>query len=125
MPYNECYIPGKFNINKSERQRRLRNGWLYLVITISFFLFSFLFNLPQIFKVLVYIPATLSALGFVQYYYSFCVYYGLKKIDKTTEDVKIVKDDEDNEADKKTSINILVVSLSIGFLVTILLFLLT
>ena len=65
----------------------------------------------------------MSALGFLQARSSFCVYYGLKKEIHMDEEEKKVDDQEANFLDRKTSINILIVSMSIGLAYTIIIYL--
>jgi hypothetical protein len=118
MQSNECYIAGSVNVGRKERKRRYKNGWFYLVVCLALFLMIYFFKLPRAFGLLIYIPAALSALGFLQAANSFCVYYGLRKEYRLDNESNNVQDEEDIVADKKTSINIIVVALSIALVAT-------
>jgi hypothetical protein len=124
MSEKEFYVPGNINIGRKEKDRRYKNGWIWLMVTVLLFLVLVYLNVPRVFRLVLYIPATMSALGFLQAAYSFCVYYGLKKEYRMNEENNSVHDDENILADRKTSINIIIVALSIGFVVTILAYLL-
>lgn len=123
MDTKDCYIAGNTNIGKKERSRRSRKGWIYFFLTIVTFVALVLSDLPRVYRLLVYLPATLSALGFLQSKFSFCVYYGLKGEYHFDNNEKRVTDNEDLSADRRASLNILIVSLSIGFAVTVLAYL--
>lgn len=118
MQDKECYIPGNTNIGKKERARRRRNGWFYLLVCLASFLLIYILKLPRVFGLIIYIPAALSALGFLQASNSFCVYYGLKKEYRLDRESNSVQDEQDALDDKRTSINIIVVVLSIALAVT-------
>jgi len=123
MESKDCYIPGNVNIGKKEKARRTRNGWFYFVITIIALALMVIFDLPRIFRILIYIPATMSSLGFLQSRASFCVYYGLKGEFHMDNENKRVIDSEHLYVDRKASINILIVALSVGFAATVLAYL--
>ncbi len=74
------YIPGECNIGKEQVDRRIRFGWIGFVMTIGLWGTFILFRVPAIFRITLFVPAFVSALGFLQGLMHFCVYFALKGI---------------------------------------------
>lgn len=123
MESKDCYIPGNVNIGRKEKARRIQNGWIYIVLAILAFVLMVFFDLPRIYRLLIYIPATMSALGFLQARESFCVLYGLKGEYRMDNERNKVIDSDQLSVDRKSSINIIIVALSVGLAATILAYL--
>jgi len=74
------YIPGVCNIGSAEIARRRRAGWVGVVISIVFLLLFILLHIPPIFRLIVFLPASLAATGFLQAYFHFCAGFGFKGV---------------------------------------------
>jgi len=70
------YVPGVCNIGKSERLMRRQFGLLGFLLTLIFLGLLYYFSLPRFWRLLVFFPAILSALGFLQERMHFCAYFG-------------------------------------------------
>jgi hypothetical protein len=71
------YVPGVCNIGKAEVKQRRMLGWIGLVICVTLWAAFAGFNIPAAWRLLVFIPATLSAIGFLQAAWHFCAKFGL------------------------------------------------
>ena len=69
------YTPGTCNIGSKEIQKRKRAAFLMLFVTILSIAWVFIKQPPVLFRALVVVPATASALCFYQAYSKFCVFY--------------------------------------------------
>lgn len=74
------YIPGVCNIGPDEIKRRKIGGWSGLIITIALWGAFFLFDIPRIWTLLLFFTAMMSAVGFLQAYMRFCVYFGFANL---------------------------------------------
>jgi hypothetical protein len=115
------YIPGVSNIGREEINKRLQFGVVAILITIvSYFLLVY-FDVSKAIRFLLFIPATISSVGFLQARMRFCVYYGMAamfnfdRIGKT----HIVENDENIRKDKKRARQIIYYSILIGMAVGI------
>ena len=116
------YIPGVCNIGREEINKRLQFGVVAILITIvSYFLLVY-FDVSKGIRLLLFIPATISSVGFLQARMRFCVYYGMAaifnfdRIGKT----HIVENDEYIRKDKKRARQIIYFSILIGLAIGIL-----
>ena len=67
------YVPGVCNIGPEEIARRRNLGWLALAITILLLLTLILTGVNPWWRLFVFFPAAMSASGFLQAYFHFCV----------------------------------------------------
>lgn len=72
------YVPGVCNIGPAEIRRRMQIGLYGLGATIVLFLFLYLLHLPALTRVILVVPAFMSATGFIQAYTRFCAGYGME-----------------------------------------------
>jgi hypothetical protein len=116
------YIPGVCNIGKEEINKRKQVGIVGLILTIlTYFLFVY-FEASRGVRFLTFIPAVISAIGFLQARMHFCVYYGLAEIfnfDSLGKSSK-VEEDEFVKKDKKRAKSIIYFSVLIGIVVSLL-----
>lgn len=80
MQVQDKYIPGACNIGRSEIRRRELLGWVGLFATVIAYILFMLLDIPRIWRLVIFIPATLSSLGFLQARMHFCAYFGLKGV---------------------------------------------
>ncbi|WP_437223509.1 hypothetical protein SH661x_003245 [Planctomicrobium sp. SH661] len=71
------YIPGSCNIGQSEVRRRWILGWAGLITTVVAAAILIVTKADPLLRLLLLFPAELSALGFLQAAWHFCVAYGL------------------------------------------------
>lgn len=74
------YIPGVCNIGKSEIKRRKQAGWIGLIATIILYGMFVYLGVPRFWRFVIFVPALISAIGFLQAYMDFCAYFGLRGI---------------------------------------------
>jgi hypothetical protein len=77
MPSESEYIPGVCNIGLSEIQMRKYTGWFGLGITIILWIVFYIQNLPSVWRLLLFFPALMSAIGFLQAKMRFCAAFGI------------------------------------------------
>ena len=70
------YIPGVCNIGPKEIRRRKIAGWSGLILTTITIILLFWLDAGIWWRLMVFIPAVMSAIGFIQVYSEFCVYFG-------------------------------------------------
>ena len=70
------YIPGVCNIGPKEIRRRKIAGWSGLILTTITIILLFWLDAGKWWRLMVFIPAVMSAIGFIQVYSKFCVYFG-------------------------------------------------
>ena len=118
------YTPGVCNIGPEEIKRRRLIGWMGLIITIVIAAFLFYFNVNPWWRIILVLPSTLSASGFLQAYFGFCTGFAMKGVynfDKLGAEVKI-SDAASKAKDKRKGNSITIYSVIIGVIVTIILF---
>jgi hypothetical protein len=71
------YIPGVCNIGRSEIRLRKVMGWLGLIATIGIWITLVARGVDPRWRLLLFIPAMLSASGFLQAAWHFCAKFGL------------------------------------------------
>ncbi len=77
MPSKAEYVPGTCNIGEPEIKLRKRVGWLGLGATLILWFVLYVLPVSAAWRFLVFIPATISAIGILQARMHFCVAFGL------------------------------------------------
>lgn len=72
----EAYIPGTCNIGAAEIKRRHRNGYIGLAVAFLVLLMVEMFDLPKLYRLLIFPGLFYSISGFVQAKLRFCYLYG-------------------------------------------------
>jgi fatty acid desaturase len=72
------YIPGVCNIGKPEINRRKQAGWTGLIITVILLGLFIYFDMPHPWRLIIFIPAMITAIGFLQARMHFCAYFGMR-----------------------------------------------
>ncbi|MGL4257533.1 MAG: hypothetical protein ACRCSL_14465 [Microbacterium sp.] len=67
------YQPGVCNIGPAEIRRRRASGWLGLAIAVGYLALALLLGWPAPWRLLVAVPVFVSAQGFLQAAFHFCV----------------------------------------------------
>jgi hypothetical protein len=71
------YVPGVCNIGPAEIRSRKLVGWLGLAASIVLWAAFVVFRAPALWRLSLFIPATASAVGFLQAAMHFCAAYGI------------------------------------------------
>ena len=74
------YIPGVCNMGTQEIKRRMRAGWGGAVVTIIVWGVFVWLETPAVWRLALFFPASMSAMGFVQAYSHFCAYFGFASL---------------------------------------------
>ena len=74
---DQLYVPGACNIGGKEVAKRRLFGWISLVAALSLWAVLAALHVAAAWRVVVFIPAMLAALGFQQSRRRFCVMHGL------------------------------------------------
>lgn len=116
MQSQDKYIPGTCNIGKEEIRKRKQSGRIGLIITIILYALLLYADAPRIWRLVIFVPAMLAAVGFLQAYMHFCAYFGsvgifnFGKIGKT----ETVEQAEFRAMDRKKALQIIAYSAIIG-----------
>jgi len=74
------YIPGVCNIGPEEIKKRKQAGWMGLIATALLWAAFIWFDISSIWRLTLFIPAMMSATGFLQAYMHFCAYFGFASL---------------------------------------------
>ncbi len=77
MAQKNEYIPGVCNIGPAEIRARRISGWIGLGATILLWVMFFIFRVPAPWRLTLFLPATMSATGFLQAAMHFCAAFGM------------------------------------------------
>ncbi len=122
MQTQNQYIPGVCNIGKSEIKRRNQGGWVGLVITVVLYSLLVYLGIPHIWRLIIFIPAVMAAIGFLQAYMHFCAYFGMHGVFNFNPDVgrtDTVEQAEFRAMDRRKAWKIIIYSVIIGAAVAI------
>jgi hypothetical protein len=116
------YIPGVCNIGRSEIRLRKVFGWLGLIATLGIWIALVARGVDARWRLLLFIPAMLSAIGFLQAWWHFCAKFGLggvfnfgANIGKTD----TVEQAEYRRQDRITALKIIGLSALVGVIVAV------
>ena len=121
METQNKYIPGVCNIGDEEIKKRRRSGWGGLITTIILWGLFIWFNIPHIWRLTLFIPAMMSATGFLQAYMHFCAYFGFASLFNFGDVGKTdsVQQAEFRAKDKKKAWRIVIYSVLIGVAISL------
>lgn len=123
MEAQNKYIPGVCNIGDEEIRMRKRTGQIGLVVTIALWALFIWFDVPQIWRLTLFIPAMMSATGFMQAYMHFCAYFGfasLSNFGPKVGETDTVQQTEFRAKDRKKAWRIVINSTIIGLVIALL-----
>lgn len=107
------YVPGVCNIGPAERRKRQYIGYAGLAMVVVFLVAIAVLDVPLWMRLLIAIPAGLSANGFLQSAMHFCVGFamaGLYNMSATAVANETVMDAEQRRADQKKGLQIILYS---------------
>jgi hypothetical protein len=120
------YIPGVCNIGPAERAKRRQTGYIGLLASLVLLVTLIAIGAPRGWRLLLIIPLSAAALGFLQDWFHFCIGFGLKglyNVINSAGTTDSISQAEYRAKDKKKAISILWLSLASGVVVAVLLFL--
>ena len=125
METQNKYIPGVCNMGPEEIKRRIRGGWVGLILTVLLWGVFIWFDTSPIWRLTLFFPAMMSATGFLQAYMHFCAYFGFASLFNFGDVGKTdsVQQAEFRAKDKKKAWQIVMYSVLIGLAVAIIAFL--
>ena len=74
------YIPGVCNIGPAERAQRRKIGIIFTLITIILLVILVTIDISPYWRLIIFLPATAAASGFLQDAFHFCAGFGMKGI---------------------------------------------
>ena len=114
------YIPGVCNIGPAERRKRRQSGMVALVMAIVMYVVLLDSGLSKSARLLLILPVTASALGFLQNAFHFCVAYGAKGLYNVMNNVGETSDvttETYRRKDREKVVKIVGLSFAIGAIV--------
>lgn len=121
MQAQNQYVPGVCNIGENEITRRKNAGWIGLIVTVILYsLFAYI-EVPRFWRLFIFIPATITAVGFFQARMHFCAYFGMRGVFNFVEIGKTdaVEKAEFRAKDRRKAWQIITYSVIVGVIITI------
>lgn len=116
------YIPGVCNIGPAEIRMRRASGYVGLVIAIVMFVIFYVSTVDPVWRLLVFVPASLAASGFLQAQLHFCANFGMRGLFNLGDDLQhheTVDQAEYRRKDQRKATVIVTGSLLVGLLVAL------
>lgn len=122
MENDHEYVPGVCNIGRAEIRQRKLIGWVALAVTIGMWIAFSVFSVAPLWRLTLFIPASIAATGFLQAAWHFCATFGVlglsnlgPKVGKTD----TVEQAEFRRQDRRTALQIIALSVLIGAIVAV------
>ena len=115
------YIPGVCNIGPAERAERRRIGIIFSIVAIVLLGVLVAIDAAPYWRILIFLPVTAAASGFLQDAFHFCVGFGMKGIYNVINSAGITEDielEEFRRKDRRKALNITGLSILTGSLIT-------
>jgi hypothetical protein len=122
METHDKYIPGVCNIGRTETKRRAQAGWIGLIVAIILYGSLVYFGLPRVLRLILFFPAMMAAVGFLQARMHFCAYFGMRGVFNFSNEIgkiETVEEEDFRAMDKKRAHRIIIYSVIIGIIVAI------
>ncbi|MDB5166927.1 MAG: hypothetical protein JWN26_72 [Candidatus Saccharibacteria bacterium] len=120
------YTPGVCNIGPAEIKTRKLSGTIGLYATVILFAIFMITGIASPWRLFLFIPATVSAMGYLQARFHFCVRFGTKglfNMGTTLVAPETVEKAEYRQKDQRKAITIAGLSIGIGLVVALVVFL--
>lgn len=104
------YAPGICNIGPAEIARRRQAGWIGLAATAVLWVLFYYLHVPAGWRLILFLPAWISAVGFIQVSMGFCAGFGLMgvfNLGPTAGRTESVTDAAARAKDRKKSLQII------------------
>jgi hypothetical protein len=118
---SSAYVPGVCNIGPVERRMRRLGGIFGSIATVVIFILLLVGDVHWAWRLILIIPATMAATGFLQDRLHFCVGFGMQGLFNVINSAGVTNNVELEEfrlQDRRKAISILLYSLAIGLVVT-------
>lgn len=122
-----AYVPGECNINSAEIAKRRNIGHVGLVVLIIILVILIVIGANRYYRILLFLPAILSANGYLQAKNRFCVGYamsGKQNARQGSSKASAIIDDSAREIDKNRAKSMNLQTTAIALIVTIIVLLL-
>lgn len=119
MAATDSYVPGVCNIGPVEISKRKQSGWFGLIGLIMLWALLIFLEARRPWYLLVFLPATVAASGFLQAYLHFCAGFGLKgiyNVVKPAGQTETVEQQEMRVKDRRKALQITAGSVFIGLI---------
>jgi hypothetical protein len=116
------YIPGVCNIGPAERARRRQSGLLAAAVTIALLMILMAIHTPTSWRLLIFLPATAAASGYLQSAFHFCAGFGMRGLYNVVNSAGITNDVQSEEfrrKDRSKALTILAYSALVGAAVAV------
>jgi hypothetical protein len=116
------YIPGVCNIGPAERARRRQSGLLAAAVTIALLMILMAIHTPTSWRLLIFLPATAAASGYLQSAFHFCAGFGMRGLYNVVNSAGITNDVQSEEfrrKDRSKALTIVAYSALIGTAVAV------
>ena len=116
------YQPGVCNIGRAEIARRKQSGWIGTIATIVLWLVLILFNASAVWRLVLFLPAFVAVVGFLQAYMHFCAAFGFRGVFNFRPQIGRVErvEEEFRQGDRRRALQIIACSILVdSLLVTI------
>jgi hypothetical protein len=77
MAASHEYVPGVCNIGRAEVRQRWVIGWVGLAATVGAWIACSMFGAAPVWRLLLFVPASIAATGFLQAAWHFCATFGV------------------------------------------------
>jgi hypothetical protein len=114
---NQEYVPGVCNIGPGEIRKRRALGWIGLAATILLWATFIALKTAAPWRLLLFVPALLAALGFLQSAWHFCAKYGFDgafKFGRTVGRADSPEQADFRRKDRRTAVTIIGLSALVG-----------
>ncbi len=122
MAVTNKYVPGVCNIGPAERAKRRQGGYMGIVTSVLLLVVLYYFHAHRAWRLLLFFPVSMGAVGFLQDYLHFCVYFGMSglfNLDKPAGQTESVELAEFRAKDRARAWQIIFYSWIIGAVVAI------
>lgn len=80
MASSSAYVPGVCNIGPVEMRKRRQSGWIGLALTLLLWAALILLKAPAPWRLILFLPASVGATGFLQAAFHFCAGFGMRGV---------------------------------------------
>ena len=119
------YVPGVCNIGAEEIRYRRNFGWISLALTIALFVLFLVSGIGRWWRLMLFLPAMMSASGFIQARSKFCAGFAQRGIFNfgSRGGTSKVEDDESRAKDRRKGLQITLSSSLLGAAIALISFL--
>lgn len=117
MAESPHYIPGVCNIGRAEVQQRKLIGWVGLAATVGAWIACSVFKVAPLWRLALFVPASIAATGFLQAAWHFCATFGvlgLANFGPNIGKTDTVEQAEFRRQDRRTALKIIAISVLAG-----------